>query len=156
MGWERTVRRARDRRGDRGAAAIEFAILLPVFLALTLAAIDFALAFRVKLMLHNAAGNAATYAAVAPCNTTDIVSRARAELPSSDVSGDLADPANTSVTVTLSDPTICTVGATTTGVTATVTVSSTYHLLTGTALGMFGVPRTLPVATADTVRVAGR
>jgi Flp pilus assembly protein TadG len=163
MGWERSKRGVRDPRRDSGAAAVEFALLLPIFLALTLAAIDFAMAFRVRLMLHGAAGQGATYAAVRPCDPAGVKARALQDLPSSDPGGSLADPTVTSVTVQLLDSSgadvtsaICTSGATTGNVTAKITVSTTYHLLTGTALGMFGVPPTLGVTSGDTVRVAGR
>ena len=57
--------------GDRGVAAVELALVLPVFLALVFGAIDFGLGFRQQIMLHNAASNAAAYAAVQPCDTRD-------------------------------------------------------------------------------------
>lgn len=144
-------------RSDRGAAAVEFALLLPIFLGLTAAGIDFAMAFRVKIMLHGAAANAATYATVSPCDTAEITSRAEDDLPAS-----LTDPdpvtgvSPTQVTVTLTDPAICTTGATTADVKITIQLTSTYNLLTGAVLGMFGVPQSLSVGAADTARVAGR
>ena len=58
---------------EHGAAAVELAILLPVFLAITLAAVDFGLAYRQQLMLHNAASNAANYASVQPCDTAGTI-----------------------------------------------------------------------------------
>lgn len=144
-------------RSDRGAAAVEFALLLPLFLGLTAAAIDFAMAFRVKIMLHGAAGNAATYASIAPCHIEGIESRARDDLPASgnfletQITVRLADS-----DVKLADSDVCVLGATTDDVKVTVELTSSYDLLTRAVLGMFGVPESVAVSAADTVRVAGR
>lgn len=148
-------------RCDRGAAAVEFALLLPLLLGLTAAAIDFGMAFRVKIMLHGAAGNAATYASGSPCDTPGIVARARDDLPASgNFLPSAKDPVTgvpkTQITVTLTDPAICSAGAATQGVKATVRLTSSYDLLTRAVLGMFGAPESVSVDAADTVRVAGR
>src|SRR4051794_16056856 len=129
-----TRKESRQRR-DEGVAAVELAILLPVFLALTLAAIDFALAFRQQIMLRNAASNAAAYAAVQPCDVSGVQDRASQEL--------------NGVTVLKPDisvPPPKYVGGSGTCLTATqvqVTVSAPYNLITGSFLGTFGVPQTL-------------
>src|SRR4051795_3624978 len=120
----------RRRNGDDGVAAVELAILLPVFLALTLAAIEFALAFRQQIMLRNAASNAAAYAAVQPCSltggTTNITQQATSELRSVTV----LKPTNVVVTTTFTDgagAAITGVDACTSGTRADVTVTAPYQ-----------------------------
>jgi Flp pilus assembly protein TadG len=142
------------RTGDQGVAAVELALVLPVFLALIFAAIDFALAFREQIMLRNAASNAAAYAAVQPCDltgTTGITYRASSELQSVSV---LA-PSNVSVAESFSDATGTELPSTacTTAYSATITVNAQYNLLTGGFLGIFGVPLHLPVSGSETVRI---
>jgi Flp pilus assembly protein TadG len=145
---------------DEGVAAVELAILLPIFLALTFAAIDFALAFRQQIMLRNAAANAASYAAVQPCNldsgTTNITEQATRELQH--VSVLKPDP------VTVLPPTymdsngddVTGTDACTTATQVQITVSAPYDLITGTVLGIFGVPQSLTISGQETVRIVGR
>jgi len=86
--------------GDQGVAAVELAIILPVFLAVVLGGIAFGLIFREQIMLRNAAANAASYAAVQPCDLGDsssgITFQALAELQHVTV----LQPKSSDVTVT--------------------------------------------------------
>lgn len=145
---------------DAGVAAVELAIMLPIFLAITLAAIDFALAFRQQIMLRNAASNAAAYAAVQPCNldsgTTNITQQATSELQ--DVTVLKPDP------VTVPTPgyldangnELTGTDACTTAAQVQITVTAPYHLITGDFLSVFGVPQTLTVSGQETVQIQGR
>lgn len=144
---------------DEGVAALELALVLPVFLALILASIDFALAFRQQIMLRNAASNAAAYAAVQPCDlgnaTSGITYQALAELQHVTV----LKPSNEAVTTSFTDS----AGASVTGVDACltaaqvqVTVTAPYNLITGDVLGVFGVPQTLNVSGHETVEIEGK
>ena len=47
--------RFRDRHGERGAAAVEFAFVLPVLLLLVLGLIEFSLLFNAQISVTNAA-----------------------------------------------------------------------------------------------------
>lgn len=61
------------RRGDRGAAAVEFAIVLPLFLTLVLGTIDFGYFFYVSEVVTNAAREGARAGSVADPVTGDPV-----------------------------------------------------------------------------------
>ncbi len=151
----------RHGRDDEGVAAVELAIVLPVFLAITLGAIDFALAFRQQIMLRNAASNAAAYAAVQPCDLGDSTSginfQALAELEH--VSVLKPDPTDVTVTTTFTDNSgsaVTSGDACTTASRVEVTVAAPYNLITGTFLGVFGVPQTMHVIGQETVQIQGR
>lgn len=47
------------RRGDRGAAAVEFALVVPLFLLLVFGIVDFSRAFNIQLTLTDAAAEGA-------------------------------------------------------------------------------------------------
>jgi Flp pilus assembly protein TadG len=147
------------RRNDDGVAAVELALVLPVFLALVLASIDFALAFRQQIMLRNAASNAASYAAVQPCDlgnpASGITYQALADLQHVNV----LKPSNVVVSTSFTDSN----GAPATGISACqtaaqvqVTVTAPYNLITGDLLGAFGVPQTLTVSGHETVQIEGK
>lgn len=54
----------RRSKSERGAVAVEFAIVLPVFLLLVLGIVEFGRAFNIQVSLSEAAREAARYAAV--------------------------------------------------------------------------------------------
>lgn len=143
---------------DEGVAAVELAIVLPVFLALTLASIDFALAFRQQIMLRNAASNAASYAAVQPCDltgVTGITDRATNELQNVSV----LKPTSVTVTTAFTDSSGAVLTASDACSSASeveVMVSAPYNLITGDVLGLFGVPQQLTVTGQETVQIQGR
>jgi Flp pilus assembly protein TadG len=66
----------RRRRGERGAAAVEFAIVAPLLFLLVFAIIDFGFAFHGWDAVQNAAREGARVGAVTP-NVNTIVSRVR-------------------------------------------------------------------------------
>ena len=61
----------RHRAHPRGAVLIEFALLIPFFLVLTLAVVDISRAFFIKNMLHQAAREGARVYAVANSDSAD-------------------------------------------------------------------------------------
>ncbi|MBN2575343.1 MAG: pilus assembly protein [Deltaproteobacteria bacterium] len=63
----------RTRKTDRGAAAVEFAIVLPLFLTLVLGTIDFGYFLYVSEVVTNAAREGARAGSVADPNTGDPV-----------------------------------------------------------------------------------
>jgi Flp pilus assembly protein TadG len=63
-----------SRRDERGTAIVELALTLPIFLLLTLGAIDFGRAVYVQTILGNAARDAARFASVDPRNASCIKS----------------------------------------------------------------------------------
>ncbi|HET7398031.1 MAG TPA: TadE/TadG family type IV pilus assembly protein [Intrasporangium sp.] len=70
------MRASHGRRRERGASAVEFALMLP-FLMLVLAGIvDFGRAFFVEIQLANAAREGARAAIISPTNNADIQARA--------------------------------------------------------------------------------
>jgi len=142
------------RHDDRGVAAVELALVLPVFLALVFGGIDLGLAFREQIMLRNAASNAAAYATVQPCDltgSTGVTYRATNELQNVGV---LA-PSNVSVAESFTDSGGSPLAGTAciTAYAVTIKVSADYNLLTGHLLGLFGVPVHLPVSGSETVRI---
>ena len=63
------VKGTRSRRDDRGASALEFALVAPVFLVILGAIVNFGFAFAQKLALDNAVRETARAAAVATKKT---------------------------------------------------------------------------------------
>jgi Flp pilus assembly protein TadG len=109
---------------DRGAAAVEFAVLLPVLLLLVFGLIDFGRALNAQITLTQAAREGARLAALGQPN---VVSRTQAAAPG-------VSPVAVSVTA-------CPVGAGS-GVNAVVQVSYTYSFITPVSAiaGLFGHP----------------
>lgn len=71
----------RIRHRERGAVALEFAIIAPVVLLLIMGIIDFGRAFYVKQALLNGASQAARAAALGTTNTTTLTTVARTATP---------------------------------------------------------------------------
>ncbi|TQJ33285.1 TadE/TadG family type IV pilus assembly protein [Arthrobacter sp. SLBN-122] len=105
-------------RNEEGAAAVEFALILPVLLLILIGIIEFSLAFNAQLSLNQAAREGARYMAIH--NSTGDASTA-----ASNAAGRLA-PA--SVTTTFS----VTGGGTTCSANKQVTATTTYKLTTVT------------------------
>jgi Flp pilus assembly protein TadG len=108
--------------GERGAAAVEFALLLPVLLMLVFGIIDFGRALNAQITLTQAAREGARLAAL---GQPDVVSRTQA-----------AAPGLIPVAVTV---TACPAGAGP-GADASVTASYSFSFVTpiGALIGMFG------------------
>ena len=115
----------RPRGTDRGAAAVEFALLLPVLLLLLFGIIDFGRALNAQITLTQAAREGARLAALGQSNSA-VVSRAQSAA---------TGLSNVSVTVSSSCPS----GAGT-GVDAVVQTSYTFSFVTpiGAIAGLFG------------------
>ncbi|WP_084327823.1 TadE/TadG family type IV pilus assembly protein [Intrasporangium oryzae] len=122
----------RRSRRDRGAAAIEFALVLPLLLLAIAGIIDFGRAFFTQISLTNAAREAVRAAVVSSPSTTDIQNRAQAASPG--------------LTVTTS-ASLCTAP----GTNASVTVSSQFSwILIGPATSLVGSAITLPPTLSST------
>jgi Flp pilus assembly protein TadG len=55
------MRRVPDSRGHRGQALVELALLIPVLMVLAIGALDFGMAFYVKIVTENSAREGAYY-----------------------------------------------------------------------------------------------
>jgi Flp pilus assembly protein TadG len=77
------VQRTTRKRGERGNALIEFAMMSTVLMGLTLGVADFSRIFAIGNRAANAANAGAAYAALSPAHYTDLVGiedTARSEL----------------------------------------------------------------------------
>ena len=72
-----------SRRDRRGATAVEFAIIVPVFLLLLAGIIEFGQAFRVQHALQNAARRGGRAASLTSSTNTAVTSTVRSDLVSS-------------------------------------------------------------------------
>lgn len=99
----------RSRRGERGAAAVEMAIVLPLLILLLGGIVDFGRAFMREVILTNAAREGARVAQLTadPAQIPNITTRAKA-------AADIDPTATITVTVTndVGDATACTGTAT--------------------------------------------
>ena len=129
----RPLRRAQI-RGSRGAAAVEFALLLPVFLLVIAGIVDFGRAFFTQITLTNAAREGARAAIVSTVSAADISVRAQASAPG--IPG---------ITTTA---TVCSGSG---GGNASVTASAPFDwLLMGPALNVVGSSTVLPTTLSST------
>jgi Flp pilus assembly protein TadG len=71
---EKVAHRSRDRdtRGDRGSAAVEFALVLPLLLLLVIGMLDFGVTYNHWLTVTTVAREGARLAAVGPCSVADV------------------------------------------------------------------------------------
>lgn len=113
------------RHNERGSVAVEFALIVPVFVLLVFGAIEFSYMYNQQLAVTNAARTAARVMSIGNVSGT-AVSAAIAAAPG-------LKPALTASNIALS-PAVCTSGAT-----MTATVSYPARFLTG----MFGSTLTL-------------
>ncbi len=122
----------------RGVAAIEFAIVAPVFIGLMLGAVEFGRMFYVRQSMEYAIEQAARYYSLNPgTSTTDVTSKLTGYLPSGIAA---------SVTVSYADATSCNAN---THVTCT-TVSATYPF--SFAQSYLGFRPTTLTATSQAIR----
>lgn len=128
------TREGRIGRGrERGAAAVEFALLLPVFLLVIAGIVDFGRAFFTQIELTNAAREGARAAVVSTASAADIKLRAQTSAPG--IPG---------ITTTA---TIC--GAS--GGNATVSASTSFEwILLKPAMSLFGAGGALPATLSST------
>jgi Flp pilus assembly protein TadG len=105
-------------KSDRGAAAVEFALVMPVLLAIVFGLIDLGAAYHAKVALTHATREGARTLALAPtASTAPAQAKARTEAAATGLKA-------TKLTVPL--PTACSSTVTN----ATVTANYTYELLT--------------------------
>ncbi len=144
-------RRHSDRRGQ---ALVEFALVLPVLLLLTLVAVDFGRLFFSYIQVNNAAREGAAYGAGNPTDTTGIVTHATQEADAQAQAGE----GTLGVTTSCADPTDAPIscanalGGSGTGNTITVSVSEPFTFLTPLINNMFG--GSFQLGTSATAAVA--
>lgn len=120
------IARKHTNRRERGAALVEFAIVLPLFLLLIGGMVDFGRAFYTEVMLTNAAREGARAAMYGNSPTTRATTALSGGVSTPDVSG-----------------TPCAAGSTTGATTITVSAPFTWTLL-GPASNFFGAGGALP------------
>ena len=135
---------ARKRRDARGAAAVEFALVLPVVLLLVCGIVDFGRALNIQITLSGAAREGARWVALGQGNPTTRVNLAIAGTVPAASTAWTACPANPPPS---------------SSVNTTVTVTSTYTLLTplNALSGLFGgaLPGTLTLTGTGVMRCGG-
>lgn len=130
MGANRTVRGS-----DSGAAMVEFAILLPVFLLTIAGIVDFGRAFFTQIQLTNAAREGARAAVVSTAAPGDIQSRAKIAY-----AGSLPAPVDLTVTIDQTCP----------GTNARVTASYAFTWIAlGPAMNLIGGGSALPATLSS-------
>ena len=77
---------SRTKRDDRGAAMVEFAIVLPVLMLILLGIIEFGRAYNAQVSIQAAAREGARELALRH-STTDVVNATRGGAPSVDIDG---------------------------------------------------------------------
>lgn len=117
----------RDRREQRGAAAVEFALVVPILLLLLFGIMDFGYLINRASMINNAARDAAREASLgAPlADVQNVATTALNDVPSAAVAVTCKRPAGGS----------CTYGDAASGDTAVVTITYVHQMIT--PIGMF-------------------
>ncbi|WP_241992785.1 TadE/TadG family type IV pilus assembly protein [Cryobacterium frigoriphilum] len=115
-------------RGERGAAAVEFALVLPVIILLVFGGFEFGRVYNVQISLSNAAREGARYMAI---HHHDVGAVAATKSKTRDAAPSIA-PVLTDAEITVS--TTCTAGTN-----ITVTITRDVQLMTG----YFGASLTL-------------
>ncbi len=111
-------RRADSDDGDTGAAAVEFAIVLPLLIFLVFGLIDFALILNANLSITNAAHEGAR-ASLLRDSASDVQARVRSN----------ANPLGYTRMTEAAAPTVVNAGCATAGIDTTVTASYTLQLI---------------------------
>jgi Flp pilus assembly protein TadG len=84
----------KQHRNERGAAAVEMAIVLPILILLVFGIIEFSIAFNHKQGLHAAAREGARFGALPQNSQDEIIARVE------DALDGVADPDDVTITVT--------------------------------------------------------
>lgn len=126
------------RRGlcERGASAVEFAILMPLLLLVVGGIIDFGRYFFTEIQLTNAAREGARAAVVSPLDVTQRVKNSAPGVAGMTISMTPCSGAGTDATVVTADPTFT-------------------WILLKPALNLFGAGTALPQATSTAVMRCG-
>jgi Flp pilus assembly protein TadG len=123
------IGRLRTQHAERGAAAVEFALVLPLFLLLLLGTVDFARAFHIQLTLSDAAAQGARTLAV---GSTEAAARSAADAA---LASTLVSPSEVTYPTAVTCPTTAAAGT----ATASMTVATTnFQFLTPLIGSMFG------------------
>ena len=141
-----STKRPRGAR-ERGAVAVEFALVLPIFLGLVLGIAEFGRAFNVQVSLSEAAREAARYAAIHCSKTGYTASNAQAAGVAAAPSVALV-PANIGITYSGD-------GTCSSGNNAVVTVSYTTPWMTGFPALIPGMPANLSIEGKGVMRCGG-
>ncbi len=163
--WRRPVRAraphsaSRQARRRRGQSVVEFALVLPIFLALLLMAVDFGRLFFTYIQVSNAAREAAAYGATQPTDTVGMQARAVQEKNAQSQGEGPLDPIITSCANQAGTTIACAAapGGAGAGNTLTVTVRQPFTFLTPLINDMFGgsLRMSANVTTAVFVSAAG-
>lgn len=97
------IRRSSFAKNQSGAVAVEFALVLPIFLVLVLGIFEFGRAFNIQISLSEAAREAARYAAIHQSDSTYSVGDAQAAAVAAAPTVDL-DPGDISITSSGTSP----------------------------------------------------
>ncbi|UXM90535.1 TadE/TadG family type IV pilus assembly protein [Paenarthrobacter sp. JL.01a] len=135
--------RSKKTKDQAGAVAVEFALVLPIFLVLVLGIFEFGRAFNIQISLSEAAREAARYAAIHQAEAGYSVSAAQA-------AGVAAAP---SVSLKPGDITVVSSGSTPCNVTVTVSYSTTW--MTGFPGLVPGIPSQLKTSGKGVMRCGG-
>jgi Flp pilus assembly protein TadG len=150
----RTTRWNANRRGERGQALAEFALVLPLILFFIASIIEFGRAWNIKQAVTDAAREGARYTVVRDADITslsDVEAKienrlALASIEESDISFSSSDPV-------CAVPADCFHNDTGYGRDMTVHVSTQFRMgLVHVLLGWAGVPSTVPIGTDATMR----
>ena len=133
-----TLRTALRRRGERGAAAVEFAIILPILIVLVFGIVEFSIAYNHQQGLHAAAREGARVASLPQSDQATIDARVRSALQGVLSATDIQ---NATITVTPSGNQPCDSAAP--GTDVVVTVSAPDQLA-------------VPLITNKTITLTGR
>jgi len=137
----------RRRRREAGAVAVEFALILPIFLALVLGIAEMGRAFNIQVSLSEAARQASRYAAIHCVNDGYVASSAQAV-------GVAAAPSvaltNANVAITYTGTGTCADGND-----VSVTVSYTTPWMTGFPNLIPGMPANLTIQGKGVMRCGG-
>lgn len=130
-------------KNQSGAVAVEFALVLPIFLVLVLGIFEFGRAFNIQISLSEAAREAARYAAIHQSDSTYTVGDAQAAGVAAAPSVDL-DPDDIAITSTGTNP--CNVE---------VTISYSTPWMTGFPGLVPGMPAELNISGTGVMRCGG-
>lgn len=134
-------RRSRNGQGwrDRGAAAVELAIVFPLLLLIIAGIVDFGRFFLTEIQLTNAVREGARVAVLGE-SSANVIIRTQAAAPSVDG-------------LAITTPGLCSAGG---GGNAKVAATATFDwILLGPAMNMFGAAGALPQAKAEAVMRCG-
>jgi PKD repeat protein len=147
------VARPSRHKVGRGQAMVEFALVVPLFMLLLLAAVDFGRMFFSYVQINNAAREAAAYAATAPTDTTAILARAQSEKNVQAQRGENAITISTSCVNAAGTTIACSTSSAGAGAGSQIKVVATepFNFLTPFIGGFFGSPFNISASASSTV-----